>query len=282
MFLLPIGNNAPMRERPTVNYVLIAINAVFFALFYVLAHMPGGQELAQIRDGMILYPQSPYLFQFITYQFLHAGWAHIIGNMWFLYLFGNAVNSKMGNAPYLFFYLAGGVFAGIGFALTGTQNPVLGASGSIAAVTTAYLVLFPRTTVRLFYWFLVFMGDLEVGSMLLIVGKMIVWDNIITADLLTSPGADRAIAYEAHLSGYAFGFVATLLMMLVGALPRDTFDIVALWNRWKRRREFAGIYSDSPLGRPLTVLRQPPPEPRGLTAGTAPSAPAPPPAGSTT
>ncbi len=257
MILLPIGTNAPQRERPTVNYALIAVNALFFALFYILARMPGGQELAQIREGMILYPGSPYLFQFITYQFLHAGWAHILGNMWFLYLFGNAVNAKMGNVPYLFFYLAGGVFAGIGFSLTEMQNPVLGASGSIAAVTTAYLVLYPRTTVRLFYWFLVFMGDLEVGSILLIVGKMIVWDNIITADLLTAPGADRAIAYEAHLSGYAFGFVAALLMMLIGALPRDTFDIVALWSRWRRRRQFAGLYADSPVGRPLTVLREP-------------------------
>ena len=111
-----------------------------------------------MRDGLILYPGTPDFFQFITYQFLHAGWAHILGNMWFLYLFGNAVNAKMGNVPYLFFYLAGGVFAGIGFSLTEMQNPVLGASGAIAAVTTAYLVLFPRSTVRLFYWFFVFIG----------------------------------------------------------------------------------------------------------------------------
>lgn len=91
--------------------------------------------------------------------------------------------------------------------------------------------------------------------MLLIVGKMIVWDNIITADLMTRPGVDRAIAYEAHLSGYAFGFVAALLMLLVRALPRDSFDIVSLWNQWRRRREFAVVYSQGPLGRPLTVAR---------------------------
>jgi membrane associated rhomboid family serine protease len=256
--VLPIGTDAPLQSKPTVNYVLIALNIGIFGLFNILGKMPGGAELLQIHQHMILYPATPDLYQFVTYQFLHAGWAHILGNMWFLWLFGNAVNSKMGNVPYLFFYLAGGVFAGIGFSLTEMQNPVLGASGAIAAVTTAYLVLFPRSTVRLFYWFFVFIGDIQVGSILLIVGKMIVWDNIITADLLPGTGAERQIAYEAHLSGYAFGFVAALLMLLVKALPRDPFDIVSLWNRWKRRREFAGIYgpgapaiAQTPVARPV-------------------------------
>lgn len=270
MILLPIGTDAPLKTKPTVNYVLIAVNVAFFGLFNLLAQMQGGQELARIREGMILYPGTPDLYQFITYQFLHAGWAHLLGNMWFLYLFGNAVNAKMGNIPYLFFYLAGGIFAGIGFSLTEMQNPVLGASGAIAAVTTAYLVLFPRSTVRLFYWVFVFIGDIEVGSMPLILGKMIVWDNIITADLMASPGVERQVAYEAHLSGYAFGFIAALLMLLVRALPRDAFDIVSLWNRWRRRREFATIYGGGSAG-VGPVLARPAGELPGLssTEGTA-------------
>lgn len=271
MILLPIGTDAPLRNKPTVNYILIALNIGFFGLFNILGKMPGGAELQQIRDRMMLYPGMPDLYQFISYQFLHGGWqqpvmslgfwAHILGNMWFLYLFGNAVNSKMGNVPYLFFYLAGGAFAGIGFSLTQMQTPVLGASGAIAAVTTAYLVLFPRSTVRLFYWFFFFIGDLEVGSILLIVGKMIIWDNIITADIMGGASGDRQIAYEAHLSGYAFGFVGALLMLLVKALPRDPFDIVSLWNRWKRRREFAGLYgpgspavAQMPVARPVQTM----------------------------
>ncbi len=262
LIILPIGTDAPLKNKPTVNHFLIAANLVCFGLFNILAKMSGGQELAQMRDQMILYPGHPDLSQFITYQFLHGGWVHILGNMWFLWLFGNPVNSKMGNIPYLFFYLAGGVFAGIGFSLTEMQNPVLGASGAIAAVTTAYLVLFPRSTVRLFYWFFVFIGDIEVGSILLIVGKMIVWDNIITADLLTSPGVEREIAYEAHLSGYAFGFVVALLLLLLHALPRDPFDIVSLWNRWKRRREFAGMYAQVARDRPAVTAR-PVREPQG-------------------
>ncbi len=251
MLLLPIGTNAPLKNRPYVNYVLIAINAAAFIVFDIFGATPAGASLPQVKNQLILHPGMPELYQFFSYQFLHGGWVHIIGNMWFLYLFGNPVNSKMGDLPYLLFYLAGGAFAGIGFSLTELYSPVLGASGSVAAVTTAYLVLFPRTVVRIFYW-IFFIGDIEIGSITLIVGKMIIWDNIIASNLVTGPGgAQRAIAYEAHLSGYAFGFVAALLMLLVHALPRDPFDIVSLWNRWHRRREFAGVYREPGVRAPV-------------------------------
>jgi membrane associated rhomboid family serine protease len=275
MILFPIGTDAPLKNRPTVNHTLVLLNIGIFLLFNVLGRTPGGRGLAQARDVMILYPASPDLYQFITYQFLHAGWLHILGNMWFLWLFGNPVNGKMGNVPYLFFYRAGGVFAGVGFCLTELHNPVLGASGSIAAVTTAYLVLFPRSVVRLFYWFFVFVGDLEIGSMPLIIGKMIIWDNIITTDLLTGPGPQRQIAYEAHLSGYAFGFIAALLMLLIRALPRDPFDILSLWDRWKRRREFAGFYGRSAAtGEPGPAAHQAGGPYGWVAAGPSPSLPA--------
>lgn len=248
MILLPIGTDAPRRMTPTVNYALITINAVAFILFNLLAQS-GGSRLMVMREHLTLWPGSPELFQFLTYQFLHAGWLHILGNMWFLYLFGNPVNGKMGNVPYLFFYLAGGVFAGLGFAVTGSQNPIVGASGAIAAVTTAYLVLYPRSTIRLFYWFFVFIGDIEVGSILMIAGKMIVWDNIISANVQTG-GVPSNIAYEAHLAGYAFGFAATLFMLVTRALPRDPFDILAVWSRYRRRREFVSVFAQPQFSGP--------------------------------
>lgn len=264
MFLiLPIGTDAPQRRRPTVNYALIAVNALAYVVFNILAagSLQGGHAegsyLLEVKNNLILWPDSPLLHQFLTYQFLHANWWHIIGNMWFLYLFGNPVNSKMGHVPYLFFYLAGGVFAGLGFSLMEINNPVVGASGAIAAVTTAYLVLYPRSTIRLFYWVFLFIGDLEVGSILMIVGKMIVWDNILMADM-GSEG--RSVAYEAHLAGYAFGFVAALLLLAARALPRDPFDILALWSRWRRRAQFATIFREPefrpPVAEPARNVRE--------------------------
>ncbi len=250
MLLLPIGTDAPRKQRPTVNYALIAINCAVFLLLDVLAKAAGMGRLLELKNDWMLWPGSPLLYQFITYQFLHANWWHILGNMWFLYLFGNAVNSKMGNITYLFFYLAGGVFAGLGFSLTTQQGPILGASGAIAAVTTAYLVLYPRTTIRLFYWIFFFVGDFEIGSILMIAGKLILWDNVIAARIQTGYGHET-VAYEAHLAGYTFGFAAALFMLLVHALPRDPFDIMALWGRWRRRRQFASIFAEPEFHGPV-------------------------------
>lgn len=250
MILLPIGTDAPLKRTPIVNYVLIGLNAICFVLFNLLGQAGHNGRLLVLQQYWTLWPDSPELYQFLTYQFLHANWWHILGNMWFLYLFGNPVNSKMGNIPYLFFYLAGGVFAGLGFALTGANAPVVGASGAIAAVTTAYLVLYPRSTIRLFYWFFLFMDTIEVGSMLMIAGKMIVWDNMLLPNLQTN-AAQQGVAYEAHLAGYAFGFAAALFMLLIRALPRDPFDILSLWNRYRRRREFVSVFAEPEFRGPI-------------------------------
>jgi len=101
---------------------------------------------------------------------------HVIGNMFFLYLFGNNVNDKLGNIGYLCLYLGGSVFAGIGHAML-HSNPVLGASGAVAAVTGAYLVLFPRTLITVIYWFF-FIGTMELPALYFIVFKLIVWDTM--------------------------------------------------------------------------------------------------------
>ena len=226
MILIPIGTDAPLRRRPVVNYAIIAINVAAYLLFNVLAQRFRLSELIALKRDMMLWPGSPTIWQFLTYQFLHADILHLLGNMWFLWLFGDPTNSKMGDLPYLLFYLAGGVFAGFGFALTETELPCLGASGSIAAVTTAYLVFFPRSVVRMFYWIFWFIGDFHVGSMPLIIGKMILWDNIVAMRLQS--GGLVTVAYEAHLAGYAFGFLGGLLLLLIFFLPSLYVAVAAL------------------------------------------------------
>jgi len=251
MILIPIGTDAPLKRRPVVNYAIIAINVAAYLLFNVLAQRFRLSELIALKRDMMLWPGSPTIWQFLTYQFLHADILHLLGNMWFLWLFGNPTNSKMGDLPYLLFYLAGGVFAGFGFALTETELPCLGASGSIAAVTTAYLVFFPRSVVRMFYWIFWFIGDFHVGSMPLIIGKMILWDNIVAMRLQS--GGLVTVAYEAHLAGYAFGFLGGLLLLLIHAIERDPFDILSLWSRWRRRRQFAAAVAEGRAGSPYDL-----------------------------
>jgi len=234
MLIIPIRTESVTRRTPTANYALIAINVLAFLLF---DDSLAAKSLLQFRYQYLhLESDQPAFYQFITYQFLHGDLWHLLGNMLFLWVFGNSVNGKMRNGPYLLFYLAGGIFAGAGHAMT-HSNPLIGASGAIAAVTTAYLVLFPRSHVTVMLWFFFFIQFFEIPAMLIIGLKIIVWDNIIGPSLVG--GAAERVAHQAHLAGYLFGFVGALFMLLIRALPRDQFDMLALWERRRRRLEFA-------------------------------------------
>ncbi len=239
LVIIPIRTESEIRRTPLVNYVLLGVN-VF--LFLVLDLAMSGEAIESFKMGhLALHSDEPALHQFFTYQFLHADLWHLLGNMLFLWVFGNSVNAKMGDIPYLLFYLAGGVFAAWGYALVTPQpSQLVGASGAIAAVTTAYLALFPRSRVTVMVWLFIFIHFFEVPAMVLIGLKIIVWDNVVAPSF----GGQGAIAHSAHLAGYFFGFVGALGMLFIRALPRDQFDILALWGRWKRRREFASAMSE--------------------------------------
>ena len=112
---------------------------------------------------------------------------------------------------------------------------LIGASGSIAGVTTAYLALFPRSYVTVLVWLFFFIQFFELPAMVLIGLKIIVWDNILSPRV---SGGTEQVAYLAHLGGYLFGFVGALTMLTVRGIARDQFDILALWSRWRRRKSW--------------------------------------------
>jgi len=183
----------------------------------------------------MLTPIRPYLWQFVSYAFLHGSIMHIVGNMFFLYLFGNNVNDKLGHIGYLCFYLAGAVFSGIGHTLMST-HPVLGASGAVAAVTGAYLVLFPQTLITVFYWLFYFISTVDIPALYFIGFKLIFWDNVVERRIPN-------VAYGAHLSGYAFGILAMLLMLATGLIGGSHFDLWAMIKRWNQRRRYRDVVS---------------------------------------
>jgi membrane associated rhomboid family serine protease len=184
----------------------------------------------------MLNPVYPYLWQFVSYAFLHEGLMHILGNMYFLYLFGNNVNDKLGNIGYLCLYLGGAVFAAVGHSLL-HYNPVLGASGAVAAVTGAYLVLFPQSLITILYWFF-FIGTMELSALYFIIFKLIVWDNMIEPRFSAS-----AIAYDAHLAGYAYGVAAVLILLATGLISSSGFDLWSMIKQWNRRRRYRDVVS---------------------------------------
>ena len=236
--ILPIRTSISPRKTPYMNYGLIVVNVIiFFLTFHPHVNLSTGPEV--LRPWALqfeLVSSRPYLWQFVSYAFLHAGYMHIIGNMFFLYLFGNNVNDRLGNIGYLCFYLAGAVFSGIGHTLISGGN-VIGASGAVSAVTGAYLVLFPHTLITVIYWFFI-IGMIEVPALYFILLKMIIIDNIITR---YSP----QVAHGAHLSGYAFGILAILGMLAIGLISSNNFDLFAMVKQWNRRRRYRDAVSGS-------------------------------------
>jgi membrane associated rhomboid family serine protease len=230
--ILPIRTSIRPRRTPYANYALIAANVIIFLLEYQVD--PRTHQLA-FRPWVLqfmLTPARPYLWQFISYAFLHGGLMHIFFNMFFLYLFGNNVNDKLGTTGYLCFYLAGAVFSGIGHTLM-SSTPVLGASGAVAAVTGAYLVLFPQTLITVIYWF-IFIGTMELSALYFIAFKMILLDNVIAR-------YTPHVAYDAHLAGYAFGIASLLLMLATGLITGSGFDLWAMLKRWNQRRRYRDV-----------------------------------------
>lgn len=243
--LLPIGTDVRLHSPPIGNWLLIGLN-VFAYLF------ADGMNNATLQAAIPpLHAGVPALHEYITYQFRHGDIAHLLGNMVFLWIFGNAVCDRMGSLNYVIFYLAAGVFAGVIFAAW-SNSDIVGASGAIAAVTTAFLVFYPRVHVTLLLWFFI-VTVLHLPAMTVIVLKIILWDNIV------APALDKNIAtnvaYSAHLGGYLFGFSVAMGLLAARALPRNQFDLLAIVNRWRRRSGLTAEVTFEPprAARPITA-----------------------------
>jgi membrane associated rhomboid family serine protease len=242
LFVLPIRTSIRPWRTPYANYALIAANAVIFILQY---HVDPNTHHLAFRPWvtqLMLTPLYPHLWQFVSYAFLHGSFyldftsfLHIIGNMFFLYLFGSNVNDKLGHVGYLCLYLAGAVFSAVGHTLVST-NPVLGASGAVATVTGAYLVLFPQTLITVFYWFFYFIDTINISALYFIGFKLIFWDNVVERSIPN-------VAYDAHLSGYSFGILAMLVMLAAGLIGSSRFDLWAMIKRWNQRRRYRDVVS---------------------------------------
>ncbi len=235
---LPIRTNIRPRQTPYANYVLIGINVLVHAMQFAVDPSSGMVESRVWARHMMLVPGQWHYWQFLTYAFLHAHslW-HIIGNMFFLYMFGNSVNDKLGHLKYVCFYLAGAIFSGMGHALlnANSMTPMVGASGAVAAVTGAYLVLYPQTLITVLYWFIL-IGTVEIPAIWFIGLKLIVIDNMLVAS------SDR-VAYDAHIAGYVYGIGIMVLCVAAGWIQKSQFDLWAMIQQWNRRRQYRDAVS---------------------------------------
>jgi membrane associated rhomboid family serine protease len=255
--VFPIGDdNSDRRTTPVVNYVIIALNVLVFVVFqgagtnddftYRFSTVP--EEIATGKD-VVTNPEivrdpvtgerfqkpglghtpSPVYITLLTSMFMHGGWAHLLGNMWFLWIFGDNIEDDLGHIRYGIFYLVCGLLASlahVAVSLSGDNAlvPSLGASGAISGVLGAYLVEHPhrRVQVILFRFLTVVPGYVAVGiwfGFQVISGLGILGDNHMSG----------GIAYAAHVGG----FIAGLILVKPFAIGRDPSHDDSSWmNRY--------------------------------------------------
>lgn len=222
-----------------MTHALIALNLGVFVAMAILAAMD--EDLAEKvnawgavgRDlefrGVVFHTFG--IWQPITSAFLHGGFMHIFGNMIFLLVFGPSVEDRFGRIGYLMFYLGGAVMSALAH-MGVEQMPAIGASGAVAAVSGAYLVLFPRTRIKCFVIFFI-IGVFMIPSWWLI-GLYIILD--LFSHFITP---DNGIANIAHLGGYAMGIAVAFFLLGTKILKHEPYDMLAIFKQRQRRREFA-------------------------------------------
>ncbi|MBK6846439.1 MAG: rhomboid family intramembrane serine protease [Proteobacteria bacterium] len=246
--ILPIGDQPnPRGFTPWVTYGLIAVNVAIFALISLPLMGRGAnpadplteqylrtllrrfgtldpalitQALREISayDVFVLRwgyrPAAPSVITLFSSLFLHGGWLHLIGNMLFLWIYGDNVEHRLGRVGYLLCYLATGAAATLAFAALAPASaghvPLVGASGAISGVLGFYFIWFPRNKVRLFVLFFPFLVDVWLVGARLVLGFYLVIENLLPFFFTRQGGS--GVAYGAHLGGFVAGVVGALLL----------------------------------------------------------------------
>ncbi|MHB8932006.1 MAG: rhomboid family intramembrane serine protease [Bellilinea sp.] len=206
--MFPIGDdNSARRTVPLVTYALIVINVIFF-----LVELSGGdafiQKWAFIPSRFLANPGGDVLTIF-TSMFMHAGWLHLGGNMLYLWIFGDNVEDRFGHLKFIIFYLLAGVvamFAQLAFS-AGSNVPNVGASGAIAGVLGAYIVMFPKGKVNV----LMGRGVIPLPA-LVVIGLWIVLQLFSGIGSIADTAQSGGVAYMAHIGGFIAGLAFTFLL----------------------------------------------------------------------
>jgi membrane associated rhomboid family serine protease len=219
--MLPIKDDQPRYSTPWINSFLIGLNLLIYLFQATLdprSYVAFAQQfgmvpahLAAFLAGSPKYPLPAVVLPFFTSMFLHGSWMHVIGNMWFLYIFGDNIEDYLGHLKYLVFYILAGLIAmATQVAMYPHSNiPTLGASGAIAGVLGGYFILYPRA--RVLTWFFVFVIYIPAW---IVLGEWFVMNFLSGAASLSTAGMGRdvgGVAVWAHVGGFIAGVVMVKL-----------------------------------------------------------------------
>ena len=227
--MIPLYDRNPTRRFPIVTVGLIVTCFLVFGLELTISMGGGDNALEGFFEQWGAVPShvsaaigagdwlSPAILGIFTSMFLHGDWLHIIGNMLYLWIFGNNVEDRMGRLPFLVFYLVGGVAAALAQVAIdpSSEAPLVGASGAIAAALGAYLVLFPGARILSLVFLGFFYQLLEIPA-LVVLGYWFVLQLVSGFGALGAATADSGVAFFAHIGGFVAGAIVGLVVRLAG------------------------------------------------------------------
>jgi membrane associated rhomboid family serine protease len=205
--MIPLYDTLHARRFPLVNWLLIALNVLIF--LYELTLPPAALDRLTRTWGLLpaelmAHPAEVWTTIF-TAMFLHGGWFHVLSNMWVLFIFGDNVEDRMGGARYLIFYLLSGLAAALlqTFILPGSRVPMIGASGAIAGVLGAYLILYPRARIASLVPILFIFTIMEIPALVF----LLFWfaSQLFSGWLAIGGATGSGVAWWAHVGGFVFG-----------------------------------------------------------------------------
>jgi membrane associated rhomboid family serine protease len=215
--MFPIRDTQPSYTRPVVTMALIAVNALVF--LFELSLDPWSRNAFVAAYGLV--PENFAWANVLTSMFLHGGWMHLLGNMWFLWIFGDNVEDVLGHGKFLGFYLGCGAVAGLTQTLLSTDPrvPMVGASGAIAGVMGAYMVKFPHSRILSLVTIIFFFTTIEVPAWLMLVYWFATQFFSGVGTIAYSHASQGGVAFFAHVGGFVAG---AILISLLATGPRYT------------------------------------------------------------
>ena len=214
--MFPLRDDNPSQSVPVVTRTLIALNVLAF--FWELSLGPAlnpfvmNWGLVPVRFAHAFAgtePLGPTLATGLSSMFLHGGWLHLVGNLWYLFIFGDNVEDRLGHVSFLLFYVAGGLAAASSHLVFNLHSPIptVGASGAIAAVLGAYAILYPRARVLTLVPVFLFFQVIALPALLVLALWFVMQIFIGTLSIGVSSGG---VAWWAHIGGFLFGIAVAL------------------------------------------------------------------------
>ncbi|MBW1725815.1 MAG: rhomboid family intramembrane serine protease [Deltaproteobacteria bacterium] len=219
--MIPIRDTIPSKNYPVVNHTIIGINVVLYLFemsqgadlnrfIYIYGLVPARYSVPQVAA---YFSTGQQLFSLLSFMFLHGGFFHLLGNMWFLYIFGDNIEDRLGPFRYIAFYLLCGITSGLSHLVLNLHSnmPTIGASGAVAGVMGAYLILHPHAKILTLIPIIIIPWFIEIPAFFFLG----LWFVLQFLNATGTHGGAGGIAWWAHIGGFVFGIVFLKILLVL-------------------------------------------------------------------